>query len=154
MTQSTAQSLKLSPARARWLVAATYPALVVGYLLDLALEPQSGGFAMAVAALKLAGLVGCGVIFLTTFSCTANAPDHQIDERERAERNAAYFRAYQVVISAVFLLFLALIGLRLLTEWTPTVGTIEELLTLIGIGGLALPAAILAWRSPAEEDER
>lgn len=154
MTQSTAQSLKLNPSRARWLVAVTYPALIVGYLLDLALAPQDGGFGLVVSLLKLAGLVGCGVIFLTTFSFTANAPDHQIDERERAERNVAYFRAYQVVIGAVFLMFLALIGIRWLSDWTPTVGTIEELLTLIGIGGLALPAAILAWRSSAEDDER
>lgn len=154
MTQSTAQSLKLNPSRARWLVAVTYPALIVGYLLDLALAPPDGGFGLVVSLLKLAGLVGCGVIFLTTFSFTANAPDHQIDERERAERNVAYFRAYQVVIGAVFLMFLALIGIRWLSDWTPTVGTIEELLTLIGIGGLALPAAILAWRSSAEDDER
>ena len=75
---------------------------------------------LAVSLLKLVGLVGCFVIFMTTFSFTANAPDHQIDERERAERNAAYFRAYQVVITAVFLLFLATIGARLLTDWTPT----------------------------------
>lgn len=154
MTQSNAQSLKLSPSRARWLVASTYPALIVGYLLDIVFDPLNDGPGLVVSALKLAGLVGCCVIFLTTFSFTANAPDHEIDERERAERNAVYFRAYQVVISAVFLLFLALIGIRLLTDWTPTVGTIEELLTLIGIGGLALPAAILAWRSTAEEDER
>jgi membrane protease YdiL (CAAX protease family) len=154
MTQSTAQTLKLSPARARWLVAFTYAALIVGYLLDLALDPRHGGFDLFVSALKLVGLVGCGAIFLTTFSYTANAPDHQIDERERAERNAVYFRAYQVVIGAVFVLFLALIGVRLLSDWTPTVGTLEELLTLIGIGGLALPAALLAWRSSAEDDER
>lgn len=154
MTQSTAQSLKLSPSRARWIVAATYSTLLVGYLLDLVLDPLQGGLSLAVSAFKLAGLVGCAVIFLSTFSFTANAPDHQIDERERAERNAAYVRAYQVVIGAVFLMFLALIGIRLLTDWTPTVGTLEELLTLLGIGGLALPAAILAWRSPAEEDDR
>lgn len=152
MTQSTAQSLKLSPSRARWIVAATYSTLLVGYLLDLVLDPQPGGLSLAISALKLAGLVGCAVIFLSTFSFTANAPDHQIDERERAERNAAYVRAYQVVIGAVFLMFLALIGIRLLTDWTPTVGTLEELLTLLGIGGLALPAAILAWRSSADED--
>lgn len=152
MTQSTAQSLKLSPSRARWIVAATYSTLLVGYLLDLVLDPQQGGLSLGISALKLAGLVGCAVIFLSTFSFTANAPDHQIDERERAERNAAYVRAYQVVIGAVFLMFLALIGIRLLTDWTPTVGTLEELLTLLGIGGLALPAAILAWRSSADED--
>jgi len=44
---------------------------------------------------------------LTPFFFTANAPDHQIDERERIERNAAYFHAYQGVIAAVFLLLLA-----------------------------------------------
>lgn len=154
MTQSTAQTLKLSPARARWLVAVTYAALIAGYLLDLALAPQDSGVSLVVSLLKLAGLIGCGVIFLTTFSFTANAPDHQIDERERTERNAVYFRAYQVVLGAVFLLFIALLAIRWLSDWTPTVGTLEELLTLIGIGGLALPAAILAWRSSAEEDER
>ena len=154
MTRSTAQTLKLSPTRARGLVAATYLALIVGYLLDLGLDPMDGGFSMFVSALKLAGLLGCFVIFLTTFSFTANAPDHQIDERERAERNTAYFHAYQVVIGAVFLMFLALIGIRLLTDWAPTIGTLEELLTLIGIGGLALPPAILAWRSSADELER
>ena len=152
MTQSTAQSLKLSPSHARWIVAATYPALIVGYLLDLALGPQVGAPGLAVSPLKLAGLVGCCGIFLTTFSFTANAPDHQIDERERTERSAAYVRAYQIVIGAVFLLFLASIAARLFTSWTLTVAALEELLTLIGIGGLALPAAILAWRSSAEEE--
>lgn len=154
MNRSTAQSLRLSPSRARGLVAATYAALIVGYLLDLVFGPLDGALGVAVSALKLAGLVGCGVIFLTTFSFTANAPDHQIDERERAERNAVYFRAYQVVIGAVFLLFLAMVGTRLLTDWTPTIGTLEELLTLLGIGGLALPAALLAWRSSADDEER
>jgi len=69
-------------------------------------------------------------------------------------RNAAYFHAYQGVIAAVFLLFLASIAVRLFTAWTPSVMVLEELLTLIGIGGLALPAAILAWRSTAEQEER
>lgn len=154
MNPSTVQSLKLSPARARQLVALTYPLLIAGYLLDLALAPQHGGLGLFVSLLKLAGLAGCIAIFLTTFSFTANAPDRQIDERERAERNAAYFLAYQGVIGAVFVLFLASMAARLFTDWTPTVPVLEELLTLIGIGGLALPAAILAWRSPAEEDER
>lgn len=154
MTQPTAQSLKLSPSRARWIVMLTYPALLAGYVLDVVLDPQHGALSLGTSALKLAGLVGCAVIFLSTFSFTANAPDHQIDERERAERDSAYFRAYQIVIGAVFFLFLGLIGMRWLAEWTPTVGTLEELLTLLGIGGLALPAAILAWRSSADEDER
>jgi hypothetical protein len=54
----------------------------------------------------------------------------------------------------VFLLFLTSIAVRLFTAWTPSVMVLEELLTLIGIGGLALPAAILAWRSTADEEER
>ena len=154
MTESVAQSLKLSPSRARWLVGITYPALLAGFALDLAFDPQQSPFDLVVSALKLAGLIGCLVIFLTTFSFTANAPEHQIDERERIERNTAYFLAYQVVIAAVFLLFLTSIAVRLFTAWTPSVMVLEELLTLIGIGGLALPAAILAWRSTADEEER
>jgi hypothetical protein len=113
MTESVAQSLKLSPSRARWLVGITYPALIAGFALDLAFDPQQSPFVLVVSALKLAGLIGCLVIFFTTFSFTANAPEHQIDERERIERNTAYFLAYQVVIAAVFLLFLTSIAVRL-----------------------------------------
>lgn len=152
MNDSVAQSLKLSPSRARWLVGITYPVLLAGFALDLAVDPQRGLFDVAVAVLKLAGLAGCVAIFLTTFSFTANAPEHQIDERELSERNTAYVLAYQVVIGAVFLLFLASIALRLFTAWTPSVMMLEDLLTLIGMGGLALPAAILPWRSTADDE--
>jgi len=93
MSHSTAQSLKLPPARARALVAVAYTGLLAGFALDLALDPQQGALQLAVSLLKLVGMAGCLVIFMTTFSFTANAPDHQIDERERAERNAAYFHA-------------------------------------------------------------
>jgi len=154
MNHSSAQSLKLAPARARALVAVAYTGLLAGFALDLALGPQQGALQLAVSLLKLVGLVGCLVIFMTTFSFTANAPDHQIDERERAERNAAYVRAYQVVITAVFLLFLTMIGVRLLTDWTPTVSMLEDLLTVIGVGGLALPPALLAWRATALDEDR
>ena len=51
MNRSTAQSLRLSPSRARGLVAATYAALIVGYLLDLVLGPLDGGLGVAVSAL-------------------------------------------------------------------------------------------------------
>jgi hypothetical protein len=59
-----------------------------------------------------------------------------------------------VVITAVFLLFLTMIGVRLLTDWTPTASMLEDLLTVIGVGGLALPPAILAWRATAEDEDR
>jgi hypothetical protein len=154
MNHSSAQSLKLSPASARALVAVAYTGLLAGFALDLAFDPQQGAFRLAVSVLKLVGLIGCFVIFMTTFSFTANAPDHQIDERERADRNAAYVRAYQAVITAVFLLFLTTICARLLTDWTPTVSMLEDLLTVIGVGGLALPPAILAWRAMAEDEDR
>lgn len=154
MSHSSAQSLKLSPGRARALVTVAYVGLLAGFAIDLFIDPQPRALALAVPLLKLVGLVGCLAIFSTTFSFTANAPDHEIDERERAERNAAYVRAYQVVITAVFLLFLTTIGLRLLTEWTPTVSMLEDLLTVIGVGGLALPAAILAWRAAGDDEDR
>ncbi len=60
--------------------------------------PQHAVLQLTVGVLGLAGMVASVLLFLSTYSFRANAPDAQIDEREVLERNRAYFRAYQTLV--------------------------------------------------------
>ena len=46
-----------------------------------------------------------------------------------------------------------LLGAREFGAWTPTPDDVLDLLSLLGIGALALPGTLLAWRGRGDEVE-
>ena len=113
--------------------------------------PQQAGLQLAVGVLALAGMVASVLLFLSTYSFRANAPDAQIDEREVTERNRAYFRAYQTLVFVLLLSYIVTEILEKAFGWVPTRGVIANFLTLLIFAALTLPAAILAWWDAGDE---
>lgn len=101
----------------------------------------------AVGACALLGFGSALVLFLSSYGFVANADDHQLDERERQERNAAYLRAYQC---AVLLLLVGYIGSDVADRFAPTpeaaAAMITHFLNVAFLSCLIMPATILAWR--------
>lgn len=80
----------------------------------------------------------------------ADMPDHQLDEREIAQRDRVYLHAYQGFASAIAVLLFAmsLAADRAALGYDDLSAAMWFALGL----GLGLPSAILAWRMPAEID--
>ena len=121
------------------------------FLLTEEPGPQQAGLQLAVGVLALAGMVASVLLFLSTYSFRANAPDAQIDEREVVERNRAYFRAYQTLVFVLLLAYIVAEVLEKALGWVPTRGVIANFLTLLIFAALTLPAAILAWWDAGDE---
>lgn len=121
------------------------------FLLTEEPAPQQGALQLAVGLLALAGMVASILLFLSTYSFRAHAPDAQIDEREVMERNRAYFRAYQALVFMLLLSYIVAEILEKTTGWVPTRGVIANFLTLLIFSALTLPAAILAWWDRGDE---
>jgi len=113
--------------------------------------PQHAVLQLTVGVLGLAGMVASVLLFLSTYSFRANAPDAQIDEREVLERNRAYFRAYQTLVFVLLLSYIVTEILEKAFGWIPTRGIVANFLTLLIFAALTLPAAILAWWDAGEE---
>lgn len=121
------------------------------FLLTEEPGPQQAGLQLAVGVLALAGMVASVLLFLSTYSFRANAPDAQIDEREVTERNRAYFRAYQTLVFVLLLSYIVAEFGEKAFGWVPTRGVIANFLTLLIFAALTLPAAILAWWDAGDE---
>lgn len=113
--------------------------------------PQQAGLQVAVGVLGLAGMVASVLLFLSTYSFRANAPDTQIDEREVVERNRAYFRAYQTLVLVLLLSYIVTEVLEKAFGWVPSRGVIANFLTVLIFTALTLPAALLSWRDSGED---
>jgi len=113
--------------------------------------PQQAVLQLTVGLLGLAGMVASVLLFLSTYSFRANAPDTQIDEREVLERNHAYFRAYQTLVFVLLLAYIVTEVLEKVFSWIPTRGIVANFLTLLIFAALTLPAAILAWWDAGDE---
>ena len=99
-----------------------------------------------IGVMALASFISSIVVALSGHAYFANAPDNQLDERELSQRNAAYFRAYQISAVAVLV---GLIGIHRIAIWTDNIASpalYENYLTVIFFAHLVLPASILAWR--------
>lgn len=149
--------ITLRPAQARLLSILALGALGLGYLLDaIATDPSRAAF-IAISAVKLFGLLGAILLFIDANGQRANAPDRLLDERERTERDRAFVRSHQIIVSGMFLAFLYTVPARPLGWWFPGLEDGIDLLSAYAIASMALPGIILAWRTPesmpdADED--
>lgn len=135
--------VRLSIRASRALSVATYAALAVG-TIGAAAAPN-----LAFSVVKLAGLIAATVLFLSTFSFQVNAADTMLDERERGERDRAYVLAHQIIVATLFAAFLYALAARTFGLWLPDGEGAVDLLSVLGIGSLAAPGAVLAWLVPA-----
>jgi hypothetical protein len=106
------------------------------------------------------GLVAGFIVVGSTLWFVTNAPDGQIDERERAEKNRSYQLAYQYIMglmaTGVVLLEFAPGIYEDLTGTVarqPDLGTLQLFVVSIFLTGLLLPTLLLAIQSPSEESD-
>jgi hypothetical protein len=118
-------------------------------------------FVTAISTLATAlGLVAGFIVVGSTLWFVTNAPEGQIDERERDEKLRAYQLAYQ------YLMGLMAIGVVLLefapgiyedltgtVARQPDLGTLQLFVVSIFLTGLLLPTLLLAIQSPSEESD-
>lgn len=138
--------IALSPAKVRVLSVVSLGGLVGWFVSKLVLPLSDPSIQFFVGVLALLSFISSIVVALSGHAYLANAPDKLLDERELSQRNAAYFRAYQ--ISAVAVLA-GLIGIHRIAIWTNNIASssvYENYLTVLFFAHLVLPASILAWR--------
>jgi hypothetical protein len=130
-----------------------YLALVVAIVFmggkDLML-PAIPGAIFAVAA-----WIGIG-IFMShkSFWRLGNAPADQLDERERHDRSSAYWLAYALFVTIVFVGLVALtLGSDVMRIAAWPVQDLSALVWGVFLFGLTLPSAILMWSQSEETME-
>lgn len=145
--------IRFKPATARALSAIALSSLYGWFLFKFFVDETKPDLQMFVGFLALVGVVTAVLVFLSANSYVANAPEEQIDERELAQRNAAYFRAYQYMVTAVLVGWLAMTFWERNTGLTINVHQFSNFLTVLFFTGLVMPASVLAFQDRSEADE-
>lgn len=138
--------IALSPAKVRVLSVVSLGGLGGWFVSKLVFPLSDPSTQFFIGVMALASFIASIVVALSGHAYLANAPDNQLDERELSQRNAAYFRAYQISAVAVLV---GLIGIHRIAIWTDNIASpalYENYLTVIFFAHLVLPASILAWR--------
>jgi hypothetical protein len=136
----------LKPRSAKALSAVSIAAMWLWFLLKLHLTDEQTGVQALVGLCALIGLIGCIVMFLCTYNFVANAPASQLDERELADPNAAYFKAYQYAVILLLVGYLGTDFLARLFDFQVTPSVTQNFFLLGFMTVLITPATILAWR--------
>ncbi|WP_448580190.1 hypothetical protein [Thermaurantiacus sp.] len=153
MSTATPFEVRLSVAAARGLSIFVYAALLLGNFGVAVGVPEPRIAALAVSLLKIAGLLGALILFLSSYGQLSQKAEADLDEREVAIRNRAYVLTHQIMVAVLFLGFLWVTLADKLGWWLPGASDAADLITAFGLGSMALPAAILAWRDRAPADE-
>lgn len=153
MTAATRPAITLRPAQARTLSVLALAALAIGYVLDAVITEQPRLASTLIGLVKLGGLLGALVLFIDANGQQAHAPERLLDERQRADRDRAFVRSHQIIVTAMFLIFLYTLPAEPLGWWFPTREAGIDLLSAFGIASMALPGVILAWRAPDSDDD-
>jgi hypothetical protein len=138
--------LNFKPGTTRALSAIALIALHGWFLLKFLLVQRNPALEAWVGGLALLGMVTAVLVFLSAYNFQAHASKGQIDERELLQRNEAYFRTHQYMISAV------LVGLLIMEFWERATGlsiSVNQLgnfLTVLFFSGMVMPATVLAWQ--------
>lgn len=146
-------SIAISAPRARALSVIVYTSLAAGYLADAAFPDLDGPLFALTGALKLTGLFGSIVLFMSTYGQQSQLSDCALDERERDERNRAYVATHQIMLGCLFSFFIYSVIAGAAGLWLPSGEGALDLLSAFAIGSMSLPGAILAWRDRALPDE-
>ncbi|WP_448582007.1 hypothetical protein [Thermaurantiacus sp.] len=145
--------IHLSVHAARALSVFVYAALLLGNLGVAAGVPEPPLAALAVALLKLSGLLGAVLLFVSSYGQLSQKAERELDEREVAVRNRAYVLTHQIMVAALLGAFLWVTLATKLGWWLPGASGTADLITAFAMGSMALPAAILAWRDRPLSDD-
>ncbi len=145
--------LNFKPGTTRILSATALVSLHGSFLLKFLLVQPIRGLELLVSVLALLGMVTAVLVVLSAYNFQAHAPKAQIDERELLQRNEAYFRTYQYMISAVLLGLLIMEFWERVTGWTISVHQLGNFLTVLFFSGLVMPATVLAWQDREDPSE-
>jgi len=138
--------LNFKPGTTRALSAIALIALHGWFLLKFLLVQRNPALEAWVGGLALVGMVTAVLVFLSSYNFQAHAAKAEIDERELLQRNEAYFRTHQYMISAV------LVGLLIMEFWERATGLsisvnqMGNFLTVLFFSGMVMPATVLAWQ--------
>jgi hypothetical protein len=150
MSMNAPLRLKLRTARALSLLVLV--AMPLGYLGGAIRPDQDGGVWLPFALLRLVGLFAAVALFVDIRNQRAHAPDAQLDERERAERDSAYRASHQAIVGTMFVVLFYTIPAKALGWWFPERDGAIDLLSAFAIASLALPGIIAALRERSFED--
>ena len=120
-------------------------------LMKFGLESEDPVLLICFGVLLLIGIGAGGLLFLSSSSFIADAPEGQIDERELAERNRAYFDTVRLIALVILVAFLVTsfgerVGLRV------TLPIMENFLMRLFLTTIVAPAGLLAWRQQTVEN--
>jgi|UniRef100_UPI004049A9AC hypothetical protein len=120
-------------------------------LMKFGLESEGPVLLICFGVLLLIGIGAGGLLFLSSSSFIAHAPEGQIDERELAERNRAYFDtvkliALVILVAGLVTSFGERVGLRV------TLPIMENFLMRLFLTTIVAPAGLLAWRQQTVEN--
>lgn len=153
MSNASNFALSLSLPAARALAIFVAVAVPGAYLADALFAEAPKAVGVSLGLLKIAGLLGAVALFLSAWGQQSQAPDGQLDERQRAERDRAYVRTHQLMVGTLFLALFYTVPARLLGWWMPNAEDAVDLLSAFAITGMALPGMILAWRDEEVSDD-
>lgn len=145
--------IMMTPAQARLLSVAALGALTAGFLGEALLGDPDSPLDLFLAMVRLAGLIATITLFLSNYGQMTQRKEAELDEREAQLRNRAYVLTHQIMVSILFLSFFYIEAANKLGWWLPDIKQAANLLTAFGLGSMALPAAILAWRDRTLPDE-
>lgn len=152
MESSLNPPLRLKLRTARILSLVVLAGLSIGYLGGALFPDDDGGVWLGFAALRLVGLFGAVLLFIDVRNQQAHAPDAQLDERQRAERDSAHVRAHQAIVGTLFVVLFYTLAATWFGGWFPDREGAIDLLSAFAIAGLGLPGIILAWRERGDDD--
>ncbi len=143
--------MNLSLRTVRGLFVAMLVGLWGSLLLKFGMEAERPVLLIGFGVLLLMGIGAGGLLFLSSLSFIAHAPEGQIDERELAERNRAYFDTVRFIGLAVLVAGLVTsfgdrVGLRV------TLPIMENFLMRLFLTTIVAPAGFLAWRQKSIEE--
>ena len=143
--------MNLSPRTVRGLFVAMLVGLWGSLLLKFGIEAERPALLIGFGVLLLMGIGAGGLLFLSSLSFIAHAPEGQIDERELAERNRAYFDTVKMIALVILVAGLVTsfgdrVGLRV------TLPIMENFLMRLFLTTIVAPAGFLAWRQKSIEE--
>lgn len=152
MDMSINPPLRLKLRTARLLSVVVLAGLGIGYLGGALMPDDDGGVRLGFAIVRLIGLFAAVALFVDIRNQRVHAPDVQLDERERAERDSAHRASHSAVVGTMFVVLFYTIPAKALDWWFPDRDGAIDLLSAFAIASLALPGIIAAWREPADLD--
>lgn len=144
--------LRLKLRTARILSLVVLAGLSIGYLGGAMFPDADGGVLLGFGVVRLVGLCSAVLLFIDVRNQQAHAPDAQLDERQRAERDSAHVRAHQAIVGTMFVVLFYTLVATPAGGWFPDRDGAIDLLSAFAIASLALPGIILAWRERDETD--